>query len=158
MGRITRYTAGSVVALAVSEVAFAACYWGGTGTTVASVIAFFAGAVPNWILNRRWAWRRQGPVHFWREVIGYGVTSAISLVAAVEATGWASRTAHHLTHSEALLVVLVSASYVATYGALFVAKFVVYEMVIFAEAGAARRPPRRSRRHVPTTTRANRAP
>ncbi|HLI24803.1 MAG TPA: GtrA family protein, partial [Acidimicrobiales bacterium] len=56
VGRITRYTAGSVVALAVSEVAFAACYWGGTGTTVASVIAFFAGAVPNWILNRRWAW------------------------------------------------------------------------------------------------------
>lgn len=163
-GRATRYTAGSVVAVVVSEIAFAACYGAGTGSTVASVVAFFAGAVPNWVLNRRWAWGRRGRVRFGREVVGYALTSAVSLLASVAATGWASRSVHHVTQSGALRVLLVTISYLATYGVLFVAKFALYELVIFAERGDGRRAGRRSRSqarsrsHVPTTTRANRAP
>ncbi|HUB03446.1 MAG TPA: hypothetical protein VMA76_00190, partial [Solirubrobacteraceae bacterium] len=53
--RITRYTLGSVVAATTSAIVFAALYVMGVGTTTCSVIAFVAGAIPNWILNRRWA-------------------------------------------------------------------------------------------------------
>jgi putative flippase GtrA len=158
VGRITRYTAGSIVAVVASEIAFAACYAAGTGTTVASVLAFLAGAVPNWLLNRRWAWGRRGRVRFGREIVGYAVTSAVSLLASVEATGWASGAAHRLTASDALRVIIVSASYVATYGVLFVAKFLIYETVIFADDRDGSGVAHRSRAHVPTTTRANRTP
>lgn len=132
-GRATRYTIGSIIAAAISEIVFAACFAGGVGTTAASVIAFFAGAIPNWSLNRRWAWRKTGRLHFRREVAGYAVTSLVSLVAAAAVTGWVNHWAHGLTHDHAIRVVVVTAAYLATYGVLFVAKFAVYELVIFTD-------------------------
>ena len=61
-GKITRYAIGSVVALATSVVVFALLYVLGINTTICSIGAFVAGAIPNWILNRRWAWKIQGQV------------------------------------------------------------------------------------------------
>jgi putative flippase GtrA len=132
-GRATRYTIGSIVAAVVSEIAFAACFGGGLGTTPSTVIAFVAGAIPNWTLNRRWAWRRTGRLNFRREVAGYALTSVVSLVAAAVATGWVNHWVHSLTHDHTIRVIMVTAAYLATYGVLFVAKFAVYEMVIFTE-------------------------
>ena len=64
--RMTRYTLGSMVAAATSAIVFAVLYVMGLGTTTCSVVAFIAGAIPNWILNRRWAWRVEGRVAFGR--------------------------------------------------------------------------------------------
>jgi len=159
-GRITRYTVGSVVAVATSEVAFAVCYASGIGTTPSSVIAFVVGALPNWVLNRRWAWRRTGRLDLWREVVGYALTSVVSLVASAAATGWTSGRVHELTHDHTLRVVLVTASYLATYAVLFVAKFVLYERVIFVTGDRPVDPDAkpRSRHHVRSMTRPNRTP
>jgi putative flippase GtrA len=55
-----RYSASSVVATVVSQLAFALCYWFGTAAIVATVVAWFAGAVPNYVLNRRYTWGRSG--------------------------------------------------------------------------------------------------
>ena len=55
--RITRYTIGSIIAAATSAVVFAVLYVIGLSTAACSVIAFVAGAIPNWTLNRRWAWQ-----------------------------------------------------------------------------------------------------
>ena len=61
--RVTKYTAGSLVAAATSEIVLVVCYGTGLlGTTAASIVAFFAGAVPNYVLNRRWVWQRRGRV------------------------------------------------------------------------------------------------
>lgn len=151
--KVWRYTVGSVVAAATSAVVFAGAYAVGIGPTASSVLAFFAGAVPNWVLNRSWAWQRSGPVHVRREIVLYAVVSAVSLVASAAATDWADHAVPGVTSDHALRVVLVAAAYVATYGVLFVAKYVVYELVVFAGDDA-----RRSRHQVPSTTRANRAP
>ncbi len=59
----------------------------GVGTTVDSVVAFIAGAVPNWILNRRWAWGVRGRVAVGREVVGYVAISVLALVASSAAHG-----------------------------------------------------------------------
>ena len=66
--RITRYTLGSIVAATTSAIVFAVMYVMGFGTTACSIVAFIAGAIPNWILNRRWAWRVQGRIAFGREI------------------------------------------------------------------------------------------
>jgi putative flippase GtrA len=142
--RIVRYTVGSVVALAASEVAFVLCYGSHLlGTTAASAVAFLAGAIPNYVLNRSWAWERHGPVRVGREVVLYAIVSLTSFAASALVTGWASRAAPHVTANHRTRVALVGASYLATYGVLFIFKFLLFHLVIFptpadpADAGPA---------------------
>ena len=61
-GRLVRrfagYGLGSVVAAATSEIAFVIAYaFLHAGTVGASLAGFVGGAIPNYILNRRWAWQ-----------------------------------------------------------------------------------------------------
>ncbi len=144
------------MAAASSQVAFAAFYAGGVGTTVSSVVGFLAGAIPNWVLNRRWTWRRTGRPDVRRELVGYAAISAAVLVCSSLVTGWASAATRHLSHD--LRVALVTGAYLAVSGVLFVAKFAVYETVIFAGGGGASAEVPQSRCQVARMTRANRAP
>lgn len=152
--KIWRYTASSVLAAATSAVVFAAVYALGVGNVPANVLAFLAGAVPNWVLNRSWAWQRSGRVHVGREVVLYAVVSLASLAASSAATGWAGHAARTVTADATLRVLLVAGAYVVTYGVLFVVKYVIYELVVFAGDGRAPR----SRHQVASTTRPNRTP
>jgi putative flippase GtrA len=156
--RITRYTLGSVVALATSVVVFALLYVAGVGTTADSIISFIAGAAPNWVLNRRWAWAVKGRVDWVREVGAYVLISALSMWASSEGTGWANNLVrHHVAAHTGLRVLLVTLAYVAVQAILFAAKFVIYERWVFA--GRSRvRAALRSRRQVWTAARANRTP
>ena len=156
-GRITRYTLGSVVAAATSAIVFALLYVLGVGTTVCSVAAFVAGAVPNWVLNRRWAWKVQGRIAVGREVVAYVVVSVLTLVATTEATAWTQRQVQSLPAHQGIRVILVTGSYLAVFAVLFVARFAVYEFWIFS--GQSRvRAALRSRRQVWNAARANRTP
>ncbi len=156
-GKVTRYAIGSVIALVTSIIVFALCYVTGLSTTMDSILAFFAGAIPNWILNRRWAWQISGQVAFLREIVGYLVISMLALVASSAATGWTQDQVQGIPAHHGLRVLIVTASYVAVQAILFVAKFVVYEHWVFS--GRSRlRAAVRSRHQVWTAARANRAP
>jgi putative flippase GtrA len=97
------------------------------------VVAFFAGAIPNYVLNRSWAWERWGRLNVSREVILYAVVSIVSLVSAAVVTGWVSHMAAQLTGSHAARTALVASAYLATYSLLFVLKFVIFQRVVFVE-------------------------
>jgi putative flippase GtrA len=158
-GKVTRYAIGSAVALTTSIVVFALMYviLGGGHTTVCSIGAFVAGAIPNWILNRRWAWKIQGEVAFLREIVAYLAISLIVLVASSAATGWTQSQVRSIAPGHGIRVLLVTGSYVFVQAVLFVAKFVVYEHWVFA--GRSRlRAAVRSRHQVWTAARANRTP
>ncbi len=132
---MTRYAIGSVIALATSVVVFALLLAMGVGTTADSILAFIAGAVPNWVLNRRWAWERSGEMDVAREVVGYAVISVVALIASSAGTGWTDTfVRNHFGHEHALRVALVTLSYVLVQGLLFVAKFVAYDRWIFTDA------------------------
>ena len=132
--RFFRYSVGSVVAVVTSEVTFVLCYGTGwLGTTAASVVAFLAGAVPNYVLNRSWAWERRGRLNVSREVFLYAVVSIVSLVSAAVVTGWVSRNTTHVTGGHAGRTTLVAAAYLATYGVLFILKFVIFQRAVFVE-------------------------
>jgi putative flippase GtrA len=155
--RITRYTIGSIVAAATSAVVFAVLYVFGLSTTACSVIAFIAGAVPNWTLNRRWAWQVKGRVDWGREVLGYVVVSALTLLASSEATAWTSHQVMSLPAHYGIRAALVTASYLAVFAILFAVRFVIYELWIFS--GRSRvRTALRSRIQVLSAARANRTP
>jgi putative flippase GtrA len=163
-GRITRYTLGSAIAAATSAVVFALLYISGVGTTTCSVVAFVAGAIPNWILNRRWAWKVQGRIAIGREVVAYVVVSVLTLLATAASTAWTQRQVQSLPAHHGIRVLLVTASYLAVFAVLFVARFAVYEFWIFSGQSRvratfrARRAALRSRRQVWNAARANRTP
>ncbi len=158
--KVTKYAIGSVIALLTSIVVFALMYviLGGRHTTICSIGAFVAGAIPNWILNRRWAWKLKGEVAFLREIVAYIAISGVVLVASSLATGaMQSWVRGHVSPHHGIRVILVTAAYVFVQAVLFVAKFVVYEHWVFA--GRSRlRAAVRSRRQVWTAARANRTP
>jgi putative flippase GtrA len=130
--RITGYSAGSVVAVVISEACFAAAYgWGHSGTTLASAAGFVGGAVPNYILNRRWAWRDRRGRNRRHEILLYTVVAVASFLASAVATHWAEIAARHLTAVRGWQVVLIAAAYLGVSGVFFAVKFVIYETVVF---------------------------
>jgi putative flippase GtrA len=155
--RITRYTLGSIVAAATSAVVFALLYVVGLSTTACSVAAFVAGAIPNWILNRRWAWNLKGRIAFGREVAAYVLVSAITLVLTTESTAWTQRHVQSIPAHHGIRAILVTGSYLAVFAILFVARFAVYELWIFSGESRVRAAVR-SRFQVWSAARANRTP
>ena len=131
--RITRYALGSVFAAATSAVVFAILFVFNVGTTTDSICAFTAGAIPNWFLNRRWAWSRRGRPELGREVFGYGLTVIISLVLTSLATAWTKAHVQGIPAHYGIRMILVTTSYLAVFAVLFVAKFAMYEFWVFSE-------------------------
>jgi putative flippase GtrA len=158
VAKMMRYAIGSVIALGTSVIVFALLYVIDSNTTLDSIVAFVAGAVPNWILNRKWAWKMTDRVDVVREVVGYTIVSALSLVASSAGTGWTQHEiASHIAPGHGLRVVLVTGSYVLVQALLFAVKFVVYDRWVFT--GRSRfRAALRSRHQVWTAARANRTP
>jgi putative flippase GtrA len=126
-----RYTAASVIAGVISELVFLVAYWFGAAPVVSSVVAFVAGAVPNYLMNRRWAWRRTGTPHPVRETLPYAVIIIVTALLAILATTLADRWVVGHVGSHELRAVLVAAAFLATYGVMFVLKFVLFDRLIF---------------------------
>jgi len=155
--RITRYTIGSMVAFGTSAVVFPLLYVAGLSTTACSVGAFVAGAIPNWVLNRRWAWKIRGKVNFWREIVAYVVISLIQLAATSASTAWTNQRVQSIPPGNGLRALLVDVSYLLVFVVFFAAKFAVYEFWIFSDRSGLRAAVR-SRHQVWTAARANRTP
>jgi len=120
------------------------------------VAGFVAGAIPNWILNRRWAWQQQGRPPA-RQIVGYTGVSIVVLVTTSAATGWTNSHVQSIPSHHGLRLLIVTASYVAVTVVLFIAKFGIYEYWVFSERSRVRAA-FRSLRQVPRTARANRIP
>src|SRR3954469_1228062 len=91
--RLSTYTAGSVVAAGCRELALVVCC--GLlhlAPAVSSTIAWVAGAVPNYWLNRRWTWQRTGRPSLRGELLPYVVIILLTLALAAVVTkgvdGW----------------------------------------------------------------------
>ena len=157
--KVTKYAIGSVIALLTSILVFALSYviLGGHPTTC-SILAFFAGAIPNWILNRRWAWRLKGRADFLREIVAYIAISGVVLVASsVSTTAMQHWVLKHVPAGHGIRALLVTGAYVFVQAVLFVVKFVIYEKWVFS--GQSRlRAAVRSRHQVWSAARANRTP
>lgn len=157
-GRATKFAISSGVAAATSAVVFPVLYVIGLHTTLCTIIAFFAGAIPNWTLNRRWTWKVEGRVALGREVLAYLVISASTLVVLSLVTGATNRfVTRHVDPGHGLRAILVTGSYFAVLAGLYGVRFFLYEHWIFS--GRSRvRAALRSRRQVWSAARANRSP
>jgi putative flippase GtrA len=144
-----------MVAALTSAIVFALLYVMGASTTVCTITAFAAGAVPNWTMNRRWTWKVEGRVAFGREIFAYIVVSASTLIVLSLVTAWTDRRVHSIAPGHGLRVILVTGSYFAVLAVLYGLRFFLYEFWIFS--GRSRiRASLRARRDVWLAARANR--
>ena len=155
--RVTRFAISSAVAALTSALVFPILYVLGASTTACTVTAFFAGAIPNWTLNRRWTWKVEGRVAFGREILAYLVISGSTLVVLSLATGWTNRQVRGIPAHHGIRVLIVTGSYFVVLALLYGVRFFLYEHWIFS--GRSRvRAALRSRHQVWSAARANRTP
>jgi putative flippase GtrA len=142
--RLVRAAASSVAATVISQLALLVILgWGGS-PTVASAVAFVAGAVPNYLITRRWVWRRRGKPRVRAELVPYLVVIAVGGLGAVGLTTVVSWLLAPLTLPHVLWVVLLDFAYVSSYAVVFVVKFTLLDRLVFGR-GAARTPATKSR-------------
>jgi putative flippase GtrA len=128
MGKVVRYGTGSVVATVCSYVTFLLVYGPfGASTTWASILGWLAGAVPNYVLNRSWAWGLRGRPSLRREVLPYVVIVLVTLLLAVLTTGWADRLLDGMDISDLARTLIVSLVFLGVYAVVFIARFLLFD-------------------------------
>jgi putative flippase GtrA len=128
-----RYAAGSVVAFGCSEIVLMASYGLlGTRAWTSASLAWLAGAVPNYLLNRRWAWKRRGRAQFLRETLPYWAITLSTAAMAVGATSLLDGWVRSSVSGRAEQSLLLGGVYLAAYGVVFAVKFVLFDKWVFA--------------------------
>jgi putative flippase GtrA len=130
--KLLKYSAASVVSVIVSVV-FLVIFDGliGWGAVVSSTLATAIATVPSYELNRKWAWGKTGRGHIMREVVPFWVLAFIGWAFStysVKLTENALKTST-LAHLEKTGIVTVV--YVGAFGVLWIAKFIIFNKVLF---------------------------
>lgn len=130
--KLWRYSVASIVAVVVSEVCLV-LFNGvvGMSAAVASSLATSIAAIPNYYMNRKWAWGKHGRSHLLKEVLPFW---------ALAFAGWALSTysvylmehyAKHHGFSHTLTTALVAIVYIAAFGILWIGKFMIFNKLMF---------------------------
>ncbi|MFR9727589.1 GtrA family protein [Saccharopolyspora sp. MS10] len=136
---ISRFAAASVVATGISQLVFVGSYSLGALPVVSTVLAWLAGAVPNFLLNRR-TWGGGGREALRGEILRYAALSVGTALLAALATSGAERLAlDAFPHDRLPQVAIVWGAFLATYLVMFVVKFLIIDRFVFT---ARERPPR----------------
>jgi putative flippase GtrA len=130
--RVARFAIASMCAAGTSAIVFPILYVLGASTTACTICAFFAGAIPNWTLNRKWTWKVEGRVAVGREIFAYLVVSASTLVLLSLATGWTDQKVQSIAPGHGIRVLLVTGSYFAVLALLYAVRYTLYERWIFS--------------------------
>ena len=129
-----KYTLVSVISVAVSQVAFAGAYnlleWTAKSS---SVLATSVGAVPSYILNRRWAWGKTGKSHLWKEIVPFWAIAFLGLVFSTWSSDFAETYVRDHNYSLAVERLAVQGAYFGAFAILWVGKFIVFNKLIFVQ-------------------------
>ena len=126
--RLTTYTVGSVIAAGCSELALVLCYGVlDLAPAVSSTIAWLAGAVPNYWLNRSWTWQRTGRPSFRREVAPYVAIILMTLLLAAVVTRGVDGWLRDADVSGATRTVAVAAAFLGVYVIMFAVRYLLLD-------------------------------
>jgi putative flippase GtrA len=151
----TRFAGGTAVSTACSQLAFVLLFGvAGASAMVSGVVAFVAGAVPNFLIHRFWTWRRDGPVRIRRELVPYLAVIIVSGLVTIGMTTGVDRLIGQTIDDRALRTLVVAVAFNASYLPLFILKFALLDRLVFGRDDATLRRVERSRHQVPTITRA----
>ncbi|MQA16796.1 MAG: hypothetical protein GEV09_22465 [Pseudonocardiaceae bacterium] len=150
-----RFAAGSAVAFGCSEVTFLLLFGLlGASAALSGGVAFLAGAVPNFLLQRYWTWKRSGRIAVRGELLPYLAVIAVNGLLATAITAGVDRLFATALQHHGARTALLGATFAACYVLLYVLKFVLLDRLVFGAEEARARREERSRHQVPTITRA----
>ncbi|WP_344130532.1 GtrA family protein [Saccharopolyspora halophila] len=128
---LSRFAAASVIATVISQLVFLVSYSLGSAPIFATVLAWLAGAIPNFVLNRR-TWGGGGRSALRGEIIRFGVISiGTALVAALAAHGAEILATSQFPHNRPAQIAIVWGAFAGTYVAMFAVKFVLFDKIVF---------------------------
>lgn len=128
---ISRFAAASVVATAISQLVFLLSYSLGATPVVSTVLAWLAGAIPNFTLNRR-TWGGGGHDALRGELLRYGAISVGTALLAAGATHLAEIAATSaFPDTRPAQVAVVWGAFIGTYAVMFAVKFVLIDKLVF---------------------------
>jgi putative flippase GtrA len=133
VAKFVRYSMVSAVSVLLGLTTIFICAWlfGLSGIT-ANTIGVVVSTPVSYELNRKWAWRKGGKSHFWREVVPFWVLTIVGWLASTGTVEIADRVckSHGVTGLPRALAI-VGASLVAS-GLVWIAKFFLFNRLIFA--------------------------
>lgn len=128
---LTRFAAASLVATVLSQVVFLTAYSLGALPLVATALAWLAGAIPNFLLNRR-TWGGGNRETLRGEILRFGVISVGTALLAAAATSNAEPLAHAaFPDHRTAQVAIVWGAFLGTYLVMFVIKFFLFDRLVF---------------------------
>ncbi len=130
--KLFRYSVASAVAVMVSLVCLV--FFNGVlslSALLSSILATAIATVPNYLMNRRWAWGKSGRSHFLREVLPFWTLALIGLTFSTVSVNWVEHFAKTHAFSHLTTTGVVAVVYVGAFGVLWVAKFMIFNKVLF---------------------------
>jgi putative flippase GtrA len=130
--KLVKYSVASIVAVVISEICLI-LFNGVVGMSawVSSSLATAIAALPNYYMNRKWAWGKHGRSHVWKEVVPFWALAflgwAVSTFSVYEMEQYAKH--HHFSHL--LSTASVAIVYIAAFGVLWIAKFIIFNKLMF---------------------------
>jgi putative flippase GtrA len=134
--RFGRFALAAIVSAGTSEFTLLACY--GIFKLApgrSSVAAWLAGAIVSYFMTR-WTWERKGRPNLLKETLPFWAISACTIVILVTATKLAHSAAHSMNLSNTERVIFVAAAYFGANCLTFLARFVIFHYVLFADRGS----------------------
>ena len=129
--RFSIFTVGSVCSTLISQLVLTAVYWGGgKGAAYASLLAFVAGAIPNFLINWHFTWGRRGRPALVSELLPY---LAIVIGGGLAATAMTTLADHLLTpllSGRGGRTIALDLVYLSSYALFFVVKFALLNKVM----------------------------
>lgn len=148
--RFSVFTVGSVISTLISQAVLDLVYWGfGNGAALASVLAFVAGAIPNFLINWHFTWGRRGRPQLLTELLPYAAIVIGGGLAATSVTTLADHVLAPLLSGRGEETIALDVVYLGSYALFFVLKFALLNTVFTRRAGTTRRPRRGPATGVP---------
>ncbi len=122
--KLFKYSMASVVGVAVGQPVLWICFgllgWSAVPSNLASVTA---GAIPNYLINRKWTWHQQGKNRLWGEVVPFWTMSALGMVLSLWAVSYAE--------DRWDTTFAVAIAQLSGFGVVWLAKFLVLDKVMW---------------------------
>ena len=104
----------------------------GWGAVVSSTLATAIATVPSYELNRKWAWGRSGKSHLMREIVPFWVLAFIGWGFSTYSVKLTEAALRHSSLAHIEKTGIVAVVYIGAFGVLWVAKFIIFNKVLFA--------------------------
>jgi putative flippase GtrA len=121
--KLFRYSTASVVGVCVGTPVLAVLYAATGYAILSNLVSVTCGAIPNYLINRRWTWHQTGKNRLWGEVVPFWAMSVLGMIASIVAVAYAD--------SRWGTTLAVTAANLTGFGLVWVAKFLVLDRIMW---------------------------